>query len=318
MCSTLLRGILIFLVLTGVSTISQAEPAKFLRYPNIHNGKITFSYHDDIWIADDDGSNPQRLTAHVANDTFPRFSPDGLWIAFTSNRMGNNDVWIIPVDGGEPRQLTFHTTNDNAHYWTPDGQSIIFSTSRGKHAFFSPLYTVSIDGGIPMPMDMDQGQSGMISQDGSRIAFNRARFTYWRKGYKGNNNTDIYVQDLKTKKIAKLTDTDLKQFRNFRQDAHPMWGTDGNIYFLSERDGIFNMWKISPNGGSPTQVTFHKNDGVQYPSISPHGDELIYENEFELWKLRIPDGKPAKINVDLSFDPKVNLVEYLQSESKAD
>ncbi|GAG34124.1 unnamed protein product, partial [marine sediment metagenome] len=169
-----------------------------------------------------------------------------------------------------------------------------------------------------MPMDMDQGQSGMISQDGSKIAFNRYRFTYWRKGYKGNNSTDIYVQDLATKEITQLTDTDLQQFRNFCQDAHPMWGVDGMIYYLSERDGIFNIWKVSPEGGKPVQVTFHKKDGVQYPSISPAGTELIYENEFELWKLSIPDGRPEKITINMSFDPKVNLTEYLRAESKAD
>jgi len=318
MACDLFRGKLLCIILFYLVSSVQAEPVKFLRYPHIHQGKIAFSYHDDIWIADENGANSRRLTAHIARDVFPRFSPDGKWIAFTSNRLGNNDVWVIPVDGGAPRQLTFHTTNDNVLYWTPDGRSVIFATSRGAHAFFSPLYTVSVDGGLPMPMAMDQGQSGMISQDGTKIAFNRSRFTYWRKGYKGNNNTDIYVQDLRTREITKLTDIDPKQFRSFRQDAHPMWGADGMIYFLSERDGIFNIWRISPRGGSPAQVTFHKKDGVQYPSISPDGKTLSYENEFELWKASIPDGKPTRISVDMAFDPKVNLIEYLQAESKAD
>jgi len=311
---------IIGLVVCIVSTFSLtfANPIKFARYPNICNGKIAFSYHGDIWIADENGSNPRRLTAHVADDVFPRFSPNGKWIAFSSNRMGNNDVYVVPAEGGEPRQLTFHTTGDDIQYWTPDGKSIIFSSNRSNRPFFSPLYTVSIDGKIPMPMEMDQGRAGMISQDGSKIAFNRTGFTYWRKGYKGNQNTDIYVQDLKTKIISQLTDANLKEFRGFRQDAYPMWGADGQIYFMSERDNTFNIWKISPNGGEPKQVTFHKKDGAQYPSINPDGSQIIYENEFELWKLQIPDGIPEKIIVDLSFDPKENLVVYLRAENKAD
>ncbi len=87
---------------------------------------------------------------------------------------------------------------------------------------------------------------------------------------------------------------------------------------MSERDGIFNIWKIAATGGNPVQVTSHSADGVQYPSISPDGRTIIYENEFELWKVSVPDGRPQKITVSLDFDPKYNLVEYLATENAAD
>ena len=312
------KNLLTFTVVTiliGLFSTSLAGEIKFARYPHIHNGKIAFSYHGDIWISNDDGSNPYRLSVHVANDAFPRFSPDGKWIAFTSDRMGNRDIWLIPVSGGEPRQLTFHSTNDNMLYWTPDGKNIIFSTSR-KGTFSSPLYMVGLDGKLPVPMEMDMGSAGMISQDGKYLAFNRLGFRYWRKHYKGNNNTDVWVQDLKLKQFTQLTDLDLKQFRTHTQDAFPMWGQDGMIYFMSEKDHLFNIWKISLNGGNPVQVTYHKKDGIQYPSISPDGKTIIYENEFELWKLQIPNGQPQKIELSLDFDIKENLVEYLQINSE--
>ena len=95
-----------------------------------------------------------------------------------------------------------------------------------------------------------------------------------------------------------------------------MWGADGQIYFMSERDGIFNIWKISPEGGKPSQVTSHKTDGVQYPSISPDGKTIVYENEFELWRLSVEGGNPQKIPIDLSFDPKDNLVEVVETDSE--
>ncbi|HEY2824651.1 MAG TPA: hypothetical protein VGI83_03810, partial [Gemmatimonadales bacterium] len=70
------------------------KPIKFARNPHVANdGRIAFTYQDDIWTADADGSNARRLTANVARDFGPRFSPDGQWIAFTSNRTGNNDVF---------------------------------------------------------------------------------------------------------------------------------------------------------------------------------------------------------------------------------
>ena len=93
----------------GLAGGAAAEPIKFARYPHVSQGKLVFSYHGDIWIANENGSNPVRLTAHVARDTFPRLSPDGRWVAFTSDRFGNDDVFVIPAAGGEPKQLTFST-----------------------------------------------------------------------------------------------------------------------------------------------------------------------------------------------------------------
>ena len=309
--------ILVFLSLIIFTTSIFADQIKFARYPHMCNGKIAFTYHGDIWVADEDGSHPFRLTDHVAKDVFPRFSPDGEWIAFTSDRMGNYDLWLIPVTGGEAKQLTFHTTDDWMTYWTPDGQRLIFRTSR-KGTFYSPLYTVDLKGGLPVPMDMDMGSDGMMSQDGKNIAFNRLGFRYWRKHYRGNNNTDIWIQDLETKAIQQLTDIDIKKFRRHTQDAFPMWGSDGQIYFMSERDDIFNIWKISPEGGEPEQVTFHEKDGIQYPSICPDGKTIVYENEFELWRYDLDKSQPKKITISVDFDSKENLVEFIQVDSQAD
>jgi tricorn protease len=301
-----------------VAAAAGAAPIKFARYPNVANGKIAFSYHNDIWVANADGSSPVRLTAHVARDTFPRFSPDGKWIAFSSNRMGNEDVFVVPVTGGEPRQLTFNTTNDTVLYWTPDGKRIIFTTSLGARPFGSPLYSVSLDGGIPEPLDMDVATNGMIRQDGSAIAFTRISPSYWRKGYKGDAASSIYVQDLKTKQIMRLTNNDPKTFRERRHDVSPMWGADGMIYFVSERDGIFNIWKMSPKGGQPVQVTNYKTDGVQFASMSPDGKIISYENEFDLWTLNVADGRSRRLAIDMEFDPKLNLVDVLTSKGKPD
>ncbi|MEC8784427.1 MAG: DPP IV N-terminal domain-containing protein, partial [Planctomycetota bacterium] len=186
----MLRLSIALLLFISTSLVSFADPIKFVRYPHIsNNGQIAFSYHGDIWIANTDGTDARRLTAHVARDTFPRFSPDGQWIAFNSDRMGNTDIWVVPTVGGTPKQLTHHSTTDSIQYWTPDGQGIIATTSRGAAPWGSPLHIVPLDGGLPQPLEMDRGAAGMISQDGKQIAFNRGGFRYWRKHYRGNNNT---------------------------------------------------------------------------------------------------------------------------------
>lgn len=301
-----------------VAAPAAADPIKFARYPHVSHGKIVFSYHGDIWIANQDGSSPMRLTAHVGRDTFPRFSPDGRMVAFTSNRFGNDDVFVIPVTGGEPRQLTFNTANDVVQNWTSDGKGIMFSSQRSTSPWFSPLQVVSAEGGLPHPMAMDTANTGMMKQDGTMVAFTRKGGAYWRKGNKGNRTDDIWVQDLSTKTITKLTDPDQKQFRAWVQDSYPMWGADGQIYFASERDQIFNIWRIAPAGGTPAQVTRHRQDGIQFPSISPDGKVIAYENEFELWTLDVPNGTPKRVTIDMAFDPKDNLVTWVNTRNKAE
>jgi tricorn protease len=309
--------VLVFGMALG-STPASAEPIKFARYPHVSQGKLVFSYHGDIWIANENGSNPQRLTAHVARDTFPRLSPDGRWVAFTSDRFGNADVFLIPATGGEPKQLTFATGNDTVLNWAPDGKSVLITTTSGTSPWRNPLALVPIDGSLPRPLEMDGGVQGMLKQDGSMLAFNRMGGSYWRKGYRGNRSDDVWVQDLKSKRITRLTDTDLKQYKDFTQDVYPMWGNDGQIYFSSERSGIFNIYRIAPGGGQPQAITSHKDDGVQFPSMSPDGSTIAYENEFEIWTLKTGSRTPTRVTIDLSFDRNTNLVSFLPAQNRLD
>src|ERR1700678_1697962 len=83
--------------------LMQAQ-VKLLRHPTYSKGKVAFSYLGDIWIASENGSDVLRLTDNKARDQFPRFSPDGSTIAFSSNRDGNYDVYVIPSTAGKPRQ----------------------------------------------------------------------------------------------------------------------------------------------------------------------------------------------------------------------
>src|SRR5215510_8570327 len=127
---------------------------KLVRYPHFHQGKVVFTYLGDRWTADENGQNLKRITVHKARDVFPRFSPDGKWIAFSSDRYGNLDVYLIPAEGGVTRQLTFHSADDTIQGWSPDSRSVLFASQRGED-FMGKLYTVGIDGGMPRSTGAD-------------------------------------------------------------------------------------------------------------------------------------------------------------------
>ncbi len=303
---------------SGLATESSTapEPIRFMRDPHVSGERIAFSYQGDIWLVARDGSSPKRITNHLGRDVAPRFSPDGDWVAFSSNRFGNYDVWLIPVEGGEPVQLTFHTAADMVKGWTPDGR-IIFTTTRGSHPFHSPTFTVSPEGGLPTPMEMDGAAAAAVSPDGRYLAFNRIGVNTTRKGYKGNRAPDIYLMDRESGEIAQLTDRDLQAFREHVPDGEPMWGADGALYFLSEAGGTFNLWRMNPDGSGRTQVTRHE-VGVKYPAISPDGRTIVYTEDQELWTVEVPDGEPQKITISLAFDPTINQVEWLDVRNRAE
>src|SRR5690242_9942658 len=149
----MIRNALLVAAALLLPAASQAQ-VKLLRHPTYSKGKVAFSYLGDIWVANENGSGVQRLTDNKARDIYPRFSPDGSQIAFSSNRDGNYDVFVIPAAGGKPRQLTFHTADDNVVGWSPDGKRVVFSSTRAKGAFpaVATLFEVPLDGGVETPV----------------------------------------------------------------------------------------------------------------------------------------------------------------------
>ena len=123
--------LIVLLVAAGVAASSAAAaPIKLARHPDYRDGRIVFSYLGDIWIANEDGTGVQRLTDHQARDVYPRFSPDGRWVAFSSNRFGNYDVFVMQADGSTVTRLTDDPAPDQDPAWAADGRSVFFTSER--------------------------------------------------------------------------------------------------------------------------------------------------------------------------------------------
>ena len=168
---------LAFLLVLLLPLSALAREVKLARYPHYHQGRIVFAYLGDIWTADENGGNVKRLTVHKARDIYPRFSPDGKWIAFSSERHGNLDVFIIPADGGIAKQLTFHSADDTVLGWAPDSRSVLFASQRGED-FMPKLYTVNVEDTRERSAGADMGVFGSYSPDGRKLAINRRAQVY--------------------------------------------------------------------------------------------------------------------------------------------
>ncbi|MFN2577701.1 MAG: S41 family peptidase [Pyrinomonadaceae bacterium] len=300
------------LALFTFTSIVFAREAKLVRYPTYSNGRIAFTYLGDIWAADENGQNPQRLTVNKARDAYPRFSPDGKWIAFSSDRNGNLDVFVIPATGGAAKQLTHHSADDVVLGWTPDGSGVLFSSQRGED-FMGLLYVVNVNGGMPWRAGPDMGNAASFSPDGKRIAYNPKGQVYWRKYYRGAYATDVWVEDVSTKKFSQLTDFD-------GLDSWPMWARDGEIYFVSDRDGggLTNIWRVSESGGKAEKITAFKSGDVRFPSISSDGRVIVFEHDFGIWKLDTSSKRATPIKLDIEAETEENDSETMAFASQAD
>jgi dipeptidyl aminopeptidase/acylaminoacyl peptidase len=85
--------------------------------------------NSDLWLVPAAGGAPRRLTHSPKQDRHPRWSPDGRWLVFDSNRGGDFQVWLLPVDGGEAHQLTSLSTGASGATFSPDGKQVAFLSS---------------------------------------------------------------------------------------------------------------------------------------------------------------------------------------------
>ncbi len=254
-----------------------------------------------------------QVTSDTTRETDPAPSPDGKWIAFTSDRGGHGSthVYVMPAEGGEPRQITNEPDSVRAGTpsWAPDGKSILFVSTRGRRY---NIYSVPFEGGAPRQLTHAPGSHrfGCYSSDGRKIAFysNRVRPT----DLYGFN---IYVMD----SSGESEDEMARQVTDSRgSPGHPTWSGDrkwiafvakefdstrqqtmeGNILFTK-----YHVFKAPSGGGREIQLTSGKIGGQAvedtWPSWSPDGKWIAFGRQIgakrDVWVLEVASGKAFAI-----------------------
>jgi len=278
-----------------------------LKQPTISADLIAFLYASELWIAERDGSNPKRLTAQKGIKSNPIFSPDGEWIAFSGNYDGNLSVYVIPKAGGSPKRLTYHPGEDYVRGWTSDGRSVLFSSGRSTISQRTRrLYTIPVEGGFPEPMPMDLAERGAFSPDGKRIAYTAYPEAFWSwKRYRGGMTLPIWVLDLDTYEHIEITHENAS-------DTFPCW-VGKEVYFLSDRCGVMNIFRYSLSTAEVTQITTHTDFDVR--SLTSGAGWLAYEQAGRVHLLD-PANKQAKaLSITIDADLPETRLHYTPATS---
>ncbi len=285
-----------------------AQEARLLRFPTIHQNNVVFCYAGNLYSADIANGISRRLTSHEGYEMFPRYSPDGKWIAFTGQYDGNTEVYLIPSQGGSPKRLTYTATlgrddvsdrmgpNNIVIGWKHNSKEIIFrSRMTSFNDFLGQLYTISIEGGIPEELPLPRGGFASYSPDDKKIAYNRIfrEFRTWKR-YRGGMCDDISIYDFQTKKTETIAPNDA-------QDIIPMW-SGNKIYFLSDRDENkrFNLYAYDLNTKQLVQKTKFKDFDCKFPSLGNRA--IIFENGGFLYTFDLTSEKISKLKIEIHED----------------
>ncbi len=300
-------------ILAAAGPAAADDTAQWLRYPAISpDGQtVVFSYRGDLWRVPSSGGRAIQLTVHAAHEFMPVWSPDGSKIAFASDRYGDYDVFVMAAGGGTATRLTFHSADDFTASFTPDGEHVLFSSGRldaqtmvgyPRRGSQPELYSVALTGGMPKQVLTTPAIYAVWDSAGQRMIYSdeKGLETDWRKHDNSSFARDVWIYDAASGHHTRLTDFGA-------DDRQPVWAPDeGSIYYLSERDGSFNVWSLAlTDGAQPAQVTDHDTHPVRFLSISDAGD-LCYGFDGAIYVRPAGAASSRRLDITIAADDRFN------------
>lgn len=277
--------------------MGEVSDAVYLRFPHIHGDLLCFVAEDDVWTAPvgSPGGSPGRAWRVTADRTRvgpPRFSPDGSTIAFTSWRSLDPEIHLAPVEGGSVRRLTYWGgTDTRVCSWTPDGHILAVSSHGQPFPYFTWAYTVPEGGGPGGRMPWGPVSHIATSEhDGERrtllLTGTAPHEPYAWKRYRGGATGRLWLHG--TRLVPDL-------------DGHlssPMFVGD-RIAFLSDHEGIGNLYSCRPDGSDLRRHTDHADFYAR--SAATDGERVVYQCAGEVWMADdlSPDSRPHRLEVRL-------------------
>ena len=212
-----------------------------------------------------DGSGVTALSNSRGDDRDPAWSPNGKWIAFTSERDGNKEIYVMKADGTDQTRVTNSPENEHHPEWLFDGKWIVFSRTLEDKT--SDLFIINVDGsGISRLTFTPKAREAYPdwSPDGTEIVFSAF----------GGDQSGIFVMNSDGSNVRSIMTGPLH---------FPKWSPDGKyIAFDGEPGGcLFEIYIIKADGSDMRKITTHPGGCGEYnksPSWSPDGKQLVYSS----------------------------------------
>jgi len=213
----------------------------------------------EIYSANFDGSNFQRLTNHNSITLTPRWSPRGDEIAYTSYKDGTPAVYLLHLPGLQSSRISSRPGVNITPAWYPDGESLAVALN---YQGTSQILHLNRNGTSIRKLTQSWGieVSPSWSPDGKQMAFVSNR----------SGSPQIYILNVGTLEVRRLT------FQG-NYNVGPVWSPKGNLIAYAGRVGSqFQIFTVSPSGGDPQRLTASGNN--ESPDFSPDGGMIIFSS----------------------------------------
>lgn len=283
------------LVVLGLVALPLAaqSPLGYYRFPALHHETIVFTAEGDLWRVPISGGVAQRLTTHPGQETDPAISPDGQTLAFAAEYEGPTEVYTMPMAGGLPTRRTFQGAVSGVSGWSPDGQ-VLYSTRAFSTLPNEQLVRLDPRTGEQTLLPLSQASEGTFTGDNKTLFFTRLPFQgSSTKRYQGGTAQNLWCFTLGQPEAAPLT-ADFKG-----TSKNPMWW-QGRVYFVSDRDGVMNLWSLNPDGTGLQPLTHHRTYDVKRASL--HAGRIVYQHAADLWLYDLLRGTDTRVPITLATD----------------
>lgn len=263
-------------------------PAGYYRYPTILDENIAFVSEDDLWTVSGSGGTAVRLTSNQGRASAPAYSPDGKYLAYTGREEGHNEVYVMPAKGGESKRLTYLGAISSVVCWSRDGNTIIFASNAAQpFAKKYALWSISITGGSPQKLPYGLAHAiALGAENRTLIGRNTAEPARWKR-YRGGTAGVLWVDSDGSGKFRKLQQLE-------GNITSPLWVKE-RIYFISDQNGIGNLYSATPTGGDIKQLTDHKEYFAR--NASTDGKSIVYHAGGDLFRLDLKTEDISKIEI---------------------
>jgi tricorn protease len=277
-----------------LSSLCSAQSAPgYPRYPAVHGDTVVFTAEGDLWRTTIAGGTAVRLTSRAGDAVRAAISPDGKSLAYSAAYDGPTEVYVMPLAGGVPRRLTWSGEGTQVRGWTPGGDILVAtlqasSLREPQLAIVSPLTSA-----IRM-VPLAEARDGVFVDPGNLVFTRYGLFSDNFRGYRGGLTATLWHYALRGDAEA------LPLTHAADGNAHdPMVWRD-RIVFLSDHDGVTNLWSMDMHGGDLRQLTRHRDFEVRSASIS--GDRVVYQQGASLHVLDLAAGGDAVLAISLASD----------------
>jgi tricorn protease len=261
----------------------------YLRHPTLHTDTMVFVSDDDLWRVPVSGGIARRLTAGLSEPSTPCLSPDGQWIAFVGRDEQHPEVYLMSAEGGPARRMTWLGPDVIVRGWTPEGR-ILFVTTYAQPFFRNyRAYTLDPAGGTPQLLPLGQVNHLAFGPGKTRvIGRNTVDPARWKR-YRGGTAGHLWIDADGAGTYRRMTELG-------GNITSPMW-LGGRIYYLSDVEGVGNLYSALPNGSDVRRHSDH--DDFYARHAQSDGRRIAYQCGAELWLFDPATDHTLRVDIQL-------------------